>query len=182
MIYLAPRWLAPYLLALLPCLGFAQEATHVSVQLGQNAIRVAGEAEIRASRAVAWETLTDYESWVGFLPDLQVSRVVSRVPLRVAQRGTLPWLPGIPLVVLAEVVELPRERVRFSKLQGNLLFLEGEWRLAGKDGALRLSYLAEIMPGLPLPPNLSVDAVKSDTRAKVEAMAQEILRRERLHK
>lgn len=173
------RLLVLYLLVFPPSPGFAQDAARSGVEITQNGIRVAGEAEVRASRAVAWETLTDYESWVRFLPDLQVSRVVSRAPLRVAQRGSLPWLPGIPMVVLAEVVETPRERVSFSKIQGNLLFLAGEWRISGKDGALRLSYLAEIVPGLPLPANLSVEAVKADTRAKVEAMAREIQRRER---
>jgi hypothetical protein len=178
------RWLALYLLAFLPSMGFAQDTTRIGVEITQNGIRVAGEAEVRASRAVAWETLTDYESWVRFMPDLQLSQIVSRAPLRIAQRGALPWLPGIPMVVLAEVVEMPRERVSFSKIQGNLLFLEGEWRISGKDGALRLSYLAEIIPGLPLPANLSVEAVTGAPRAQGAAMAREILRRgrERLQK
>jgi hypothetical protein len=171
--------LALVLLALTPAMGVAQDTAHISVEITQDSIRVMGDAQARASRAVAWETLTDYESWVRFMPDLQISQILSRAPLRVAQRGTLPWLPGIPMVVLVDVVEIPRERVGFTKIQGNLLFLEGEWRIAGKDGALRLSYRAEIVPGFPLPANLSVEAVKGDTRAKVEAMAREIMRRER---
>ena len=172
-------FLALILLAFLPAMGVAQDTAHISVESTQNGIRVTGDAEVRASRAVAWETLTDYESWVRFMPDLQVSRIVSREPLRVAQRGSLPWLPGIPMVVLANVVEMPKERVSFSKIQGNLLFLEGEWRISGKDGALRLSYRAEVIPGFSLPPNLSVEVVQGDTRAKVEAMAHEITRRAR---
>lgn len=173
------RLLALVLLAFLPSMGVAQDTVRISVEITQNGIRVAGEAEVRSSRAVAWETLTDYESWVRFMPDLQISQILSRAPLRVAQRGTLPWLPGIPMVVLAEVVEMPKERVSFSKIQGNLLFLEGEWRISGQDGALRLSYRAEVIPGFPLPPTLSDEVVKGDTRAKVEAMAREITRRER---
>jgi hypothetical protein len=171
------RLVAVVLLAFLPALGVAQDTGGVRAEITQNGIRVSGEAEVRASRAIAWETLTDYESWVRFLPDLQISRIVSRQPLRVAQRGSLPWLPGIPMVVLADVVEMPRERISFSKIQGNLLFLQGEWRITGKDGALRLGYRAEVIPGLPLPRNLSVEAVQDDTRAKVEAMAREINRR-----
>jgi hypothetical protein len=132
---------------------------------------------VRVSRAVAWEVLTDYEGWVRFMPDLQISRVVSREPLRLAQRGSAPWLPGIPLVVLSSVAETPKERVSFSKIQGNLLFLEGEWRLTGKDGALRLSYRAELIPGFPLPSKLTAEVVQADTRAKLEAMAHEMTRR-----
>jgi len=173
------RLLALILLALMPAMCVAQDSARISVEITQNGIHVAGEAEVRASRAVAWETLTDYESWVRFMPDLQISQILSRAPLRVAQRGTLPWLPGIPMVVLAEVVEMPKERVSFSKIQGNLLFLEGEWRISGRDGALRLSYRAEIIPGFPLPPKLSDEVVQGDTRAKIEAMAREITRRER---
>jgi hypothetical protein len=163
----------------MPVMGIAQDSPHINVEIMQNGIRVRGEVEARASRAVAWSTLTDYESWVRFLPDLQISRVMSREPLRVAQRGTLPWLPGIPMVVLANVVETPKEQVSFSKFQGNLLFFEGEWRISGKEGALRISYRAEIIPGLPLPTNLTVEAIQNDTRAKVEAMAREITRRAR---
>ncbi len=174
-----PRLFALLLLTLMPTMGVAQDTTRISVEITQGGIRVKGEVEVSASRAVAWETLTDYESWVRFIPDLQISRVMSREPLRVAQRTTLPWLPGIPMVVLASVVEIPKERISFSKVQGNPLFLEGEWRIAGKDGALRLSYSAEVIPGMPLPANLSVETVQGDTRAKVEAMAHEITRRER---
>jgi carbon monoxide dehydrogenase subunit G len=166
-------------MALLPALAVAQDAARVGVEITQSGIRVKGDVEVRASRAVAWETLTDYESWARFMPDLQISRVMSRQPLRVAQRAALPWLPGMPMVVLAEVVEVPKERVSFSKVQGNLLFLEGEWRISGKDGALKLNYRAEIIPGLPLPASLTVEAVQGDTRAKVEAMANEITRRDR---
>jgi len=173
------RFIALALLAFVPVMGVAQDAARISVETTQSGIRVTGDTEVSASRAVAWDTLTDYEGWVRFMPDLQISRIVSRQPLRVAQRGSLPWLPGIPMVVLADVVEMPKERVSFSKIQGNLLFLEGEWRISGKDGALRLSYRAEVIPGFPLPANLSVDVVKGDTRAKVESMAREITRRAR---
>lgn len=173
------QFIAVVLLALLPALGIAQDSARVSAEITQDGIRVTGVAEVRASRALAWETLTDYESWARFMPDLQISRIVSRAPLRIAQRGSLPWLPGIPIVVLADVVEHPKEQVSFSKIQGNVLFLEGEWRISGKEGALRLSYRAEVIPGFSLPANLSVELVQRDTRAKVEAMAGEILRRAR---
>ncbi len=157
----------------------AQDTARVSVETMQNGVRVMGDEAVHASRAVAWETLTDYENWVSFMPDLQISQIVSREPLRVAQRGTLPWLPGIPIVVLAKVVEVPKERVSFSKIQGTVLSLEGEWRISGKDGALRISYRAEVIPGFPLPPSVSAGIIKNDTRAKIEAMAREITRRAR---
>jgi carbon monoxide dehydrogenase subunit G len=173
------RFLALVLLACAPAMGIAQDSARISVETTQDGIRVSGDMAVRASRAAAWETLTDYESWVRFMPDLQISQIVSRAPLRVAQRGSLPWLPGIPLVVLAEVAEMPKERVSFRKIQGNLFFLEGEWRISGKDGALRLSYRAEVVPGFSLPANLSVEIVQGDTRAKIEAMASEIVRRSR---
>ncbi len=172
-----PRFVAIVLLALLVQLGHAQDVPRVSAQISQNGFKVSGDVEVQASRALAWEALTDYEGWARFLPDLHVSRIVSRTPLRIAQRGSLPWLPGIPIVVLADVVEQPKTKLSFSKIQGNVMFLEGEWRISGKDGALRLDYHAEVIPGFPLPANLSVELVQKDTRARVEAMAEEILRR-----
>jgi len=171
------KFLVCLLLALPSAPGLAQDTARVSAENTGEGIRVSGEVAVRASRAIAWETLTDYESWVRFMPDLQISQVVSRTPLRVAQRGSLPWLPGIPLFVLSDVTETPMEKIGFSKLQGTLLYLEGEWRIAGKDGALRLGYRSEIVPGFPLPANLSVEIVRDDTRTKLEAMAREITRR-----
>jgi carbon monoxide dehydrogenase subunit G len=171
------RFVALVLLLFLPVMAIAQDGARVSVETTQNGVRVKGEVVVHATRAIAWDALTDYEDWVRFMPDLQVSRVVSREPLRVVQRGSLPWLFGFPIVVLADVVETPKDRVSFSKIQGNLLFLEGEWRIKGKDGALRLSYSAEVIPGVPLPPSLTSGIIEADTRAKVEAMAREIMRR-----
>ena len=171
------RFIAVVFLALLAQQGHAQDVPRVSAQISRNGFKVSGDVEVQATRALAWEALTDYEGWARFLPDLQVSRIVSRTPLRIAQRASLPWLPGIPIVVLAEVVEQPKTKLSFSKVQGNVMFLEGEWRISGKDGALRLEYRAEVSPGVPLPANLPVELVQKDTRAKVEAMAGEILRR-----
>jgi carbon monoxide dehydrogenase subunit G len=165
------------LLVFMPAICLAQDKARINVTIEQSLIRVAGEADVQASRAVAWNTLTDYESWPRFIPDLQISQIVSRTPLRVGQRGTLPWLPGIPMVVLANVVETPRERVSFSKIQGNLLALEGLWQISGKDGALRLSYTAEVVPGFTLPASLTSEIIQADTRNKLEAMAREITRR-----
>ena len=162
--------------------AYAQDTVRVAVEAYGNGVRVAAEVDVRASRAVAWKILSDYDRWAEFMPELKVSRVVSREPLRVEQRGGLSWLPGLPIVVVADVVETPGERVHFKKIQGNVAFLEGEWRLSPVKGGTRVAYRAVVEPGFPLPVSVSLDIFREDTRAKVEAMAQEIMRQARNRK
>jgi ribosome-associated toxin RatA of RatAB toxin-antitoxin module len=155
----------------------AENTVRVAVEPYSAGVRVAAEVDVHAGVAVAWEALTDYNHWTDFMPDLKVSRVISKDPLRVEQRGSLPWLPGFPIVIIADVQETPNERVHFRKIEGNVAYLEGEWRLKGMRETTRVSYRAMVEPGFPLPPSLTADIFREDTRVKVEAMAREILRR-----
>jgi hypothetical protein len=116
-------------------------------------IRVSAQIATDVDRETAWRVLSDYNRWAEFVPDMQLSKVVSQPgePLLVEQRGRVPWLPVFPLVVIAQVEETPYQGLRFQRVAGNIKALEGEWRIEG-EFPVQLTYrsTAELGSMLPL--------------------------------
>ncbi|MDW8324638.1 MAG: SRPBCC family protein [Burkholderiales bacterium] len=164
------------------CASAAQGAeARVRVEANEAVIAVAAEIEVRVEREQAWAVLTDYNRWAEFIPDLQVSRVISAPgePIRLEQRGSVPWLPNFPLVMIALVEEYPQRAIRFQRIAGNIRVLVGEWQLHGKN-PVRLSYRSTVVPGFPMPPEVSSEIFRHDARSRLEALAREMERRARL--
>lgn len=153
------------------------EAT-VTVEANATTIRVTAEIDTTVNRDIAWKVLSDYNRWAEFIPDMQISRVVSKPgePLLVEQRGVIPWMPNFPLVVIASVQETPKKGLRFQRIAGNIRAIEGEWEIRGWR-KVRLIYRSTVEPGFPVPPQLSVEIFKHDAKVKMEAMAREMARR-----
>jgi len=152
------------------------EAT-ITVEANATTIRVTAEIDTTVNRDIAWKVLSDYNRWAEFIPDMQVSRVVSKPgePLLVEQRGVIPWMPNFPLVVIASVQETPGKGLHFQRVAGNIRAIDGEWQIRGWRKA-RLIYRSTVEPGFPIPPQLSIEIFKHDAKVKLEAMAQEMAR------
>ena len=156
----------------------AQAEAEVQVAPDANVIHISATIPTSVDRKTAWQVLSDYNHWAEFVPDLLVSRVVSQPgePLLVEQRGRIPWLPAFPVVVIAAVEETPNKGLRFQRVAGNIKALEGEWQIQGKF-PVRLIYRSTVEPGFPLPPQMTIDIFRQDTKVRLEAMAQEMARR-----
>lgn len=162
-------------------LGPLQAWAEAQVQVENNAAALLVQASIdtTADRATAWAVLSDYNRWPEFIPDLLVSRVISRPgdPLQLEQRGRIPSMPNFPVVMILQVEETPNERIRFYRTAGNVLAFAGEWLIEGKSPQVRLVYRAVVTPGFPMPPQVSKDIFRNDAKVRMEAMAQEMARR-----
>lgn len=156
----------------------AHAEARVSVDADATRIRVEAQIATTVNRDLAWQVLSDYNHWAEFIPDMQLSRVVSKPgePLLVEQRGVIPWLPNFPLVVIASVQETPKKGLRFQRVAGNIRAIEGEWQIHGWR-KVRLVYRSTVEPGFPIPPQMSIEIFKQDAKAKLEAMAAEMARR-----
>jgi len=156
----------------------AHADARVRVQANEAVISVYAEIDSRVDRDLAWAVLTDYNRWSEFIPDLHVSRVISPPgePIRLEQRGSIPWLPNFPLVMIALVEEYPPRTIRFQRIAGNIQALVGEWQIQGKS-PVRLVYRATVMPGFPMPPEASIEIFRHDAKVRLEAMAREMERR-----
>lgn len=167
---------AAAILCLLVSAAFAD--ARVRVEANEAVINVHAEIDARVDREQAWAVLTDYNRWSEFIPDLQVCRVISPPgePIRLEQRGSIPWLPNFPLVMIALVEEYPPRVIRFQRIAGNIRALVGEWQIQGKS-PVRLVYRSSVMPGFPVPPEVSIEIFRHDAKVRLEAMAREMERR-----
>jgi hypothetical protein len=162
-------------------LGSLQAWAEASVQVENKGATLYVQAEIdtTADRKTAWAVLSDYDHWTEFIPDLVVSRVISRPgdPLQLEQRARIPTMPNFPVVMILQVEETPSERIRFYRTAGNVQSFAGEWLIEGKSEKVRLVYRAVLMPGFPMPPQVSQEIFRNDAKARMEAMAEEMARR-----
>ncbi len=150
----------------------------VRIQANMGIIRIDAEIDTGVDQKTAWNVLTDYNRWAEFIPDLLVCRVISRPgePIRLEQRGRIPQLPNFPLVMITEVEETPQQSLRFQRIAGNIKTLVGEWRIKGKK-RVQLNYQAIVEPGFPIPPQLSLEIFRNDAKVRLEALAEEMTRR-----
>jgi hypothetical protein len=173
------RWIAGCAaLAALLAVSSALANAQVQVKTDGPMIQVTATIGTTVDRQTAWDVLTDYNHWADFVPNMQLSRVISPPgqPLRVEQRGAVPWLPNFPLVVVAQVEETPQRMIRFRRLAGNVRVLDGEWQIQGEK-PVRLLYRSTVELGFPLPAQISAEIFSSDAKVRLEAMAREMARR-----
>jgi hypothetical protein len=164
-------------LLLAPLQAWAEASVHVESK--ETTLYVQADIDTTVDSKTAWAVLTDYDHWTDFIPDLVVSRVISRPgdPLQLEQRARVPSMPNFPVVMILQVEETPLKRIRFYRTAGNVLSFAGEWLIEGKSRKVRLVYRAVVMPGFPMPPQASMEIFRSDAKVRMEAMAQEMARR-----
>ena len=154
--------------------------------------RVEASADLQATPALVWATLTDYEKLPQFVPGIRSVRVLEAHAdgdmqhLLVEQTGELRFLFfSRRVAVLLDVQQQPRVRVRARALprprgpsgEESLQEFEGTYTLAAIPGGVRLDYRAHFDPGFSLPPILGPLAVRRTMQAQFEAMLAEIDRR-----
>ncbi len=137
--------------------------------------------DVPADLSTVWAVLTDYNRLAEFVPDMLLSRVISKPgdPIHVYQRGKKSWLLlDMPLEMVFRMDETPTTRIRFNLLSGSIGKMAGEWLLYPVGGGVRIKYVAHMQPGL-----FSLRApgdsllIESDIENMMRAMGQEILRR-----
>jgi Polyketide cyclase / dehydrase and lipid transport len=125
--------------------------------------------------------LTDYNRLAEFVPDMHVSRIVSKPGevTHVYQKGDKTWLLlGVPLEMVFRMDETPTSRIRFRLVSGNIKKMFGDWQIVQKGGFTRINYRAHVEPGL-----LSLRApgdsllIESDIENMMNAIGREILKR-----
>ena len=152
----------------------------VEVKLESEAFQIEASAELQADVPTAWEVLTDYDHLAEFIPDMRVSRVVSRrgSHAEVEQKGEARFLfIGYPIDVRLAVVEYPHERIVSRAVAGNFREMRGEYRLEAKAGRLLLRYTGRMVPDFEVPPLLGTLVLRYHVEETFGALAGEIERR-----
>src|SRR5262245_64001974 len=157
----------------------AADVTVETVRRGE-AIEVSAQADLHADVFTAWEVLTDYDRYASFIPDLAVSRVVTRDARSaiVEQKGEARLLAlRFPLEVRLAVSETPYRSVRSRAIAGNFRELQGLYELAPIPGGLRLVYSGRMVLGEEPPGLIDATVVRLNVARQFEALVREIERR-----
>ncbi len=144
-------------------------------------ITIRAFVDVPVEGRLAWSVLTDYDRLAEFVPDMHLSRRISKPgePTRVHQRGEKTWLLiDTPFEVVLLMHETPYTRIYFRQLSGTLKDMYGEWRLLPLADGVRITYMARLEPGL-LSLRVPGDGwlIEADIQRMLEAIGQEMLRR-----
>lgn len=164
-------------LAIVPCASPAA-TTAVESRRNGDAVHIEAHASVRADMETAWRVLTDYERYVEFIPDLRVSRVVTRAGAKVtvAQSGDAIWLLRWPIEVTFEIIEDPPTRLNSRVVAGSLRALVSSYRLSPEESGTRLEYIGDVNAGFALFDRIEQAAVERNVARQFKALADEIER------
>lgn len=160
--------------------GAAAATIAVDAERRGDTIEIRASAELKADPASAWRVLTDYERYPEFIPDLRVSRVVSRRGsiVTVEQSGDASlWLLRIPLDITLEITEFPPNRLQSRGVAGSLRAISSSYVLSPAPPGVRLEYQGHVAPGFVLFDALEDIAVHQNVTRHFQALADEIERR-----
>jgi carbon monoxide dehydrogenase subunit G len=175
------RWVALMLAAAAGSCLAAEELTFEVQRFGAR-IDVRASAVVRASPAVVWSTLNDFERLPQFIPGVSSSVVQSRQGGRliVDQVGEARFLFfTLPLEVRLEVTQSPPDWVASRSVRGNVRRMTGHYDIAADAarGTVLVRYYGDIEPGFDLPPLVGMAALRSTVEEQFNAMIAEIERR-----
>ncbi len=171
-------WLVPLLC--LPATARAVGGVHVSASTGFTGVKIEAASLVAADTTTLWETLTDYDRLATFIPDMQVSRLVSAPgqPKLVEQKADAGLFAFVmPDRVVLAMEERPQGLIRFRAVSGNVATMRGEWIISGSGNSVKLTYRAHVVPLLPPPPLVSDHFVENEVRQRFTAVVREAERR-----
>ncbi|HSD99865.1 MAG TPA: SRPBCC family protein [Burkholderiales bacterium] len=168
----------PFLLLALLMPAQAAEITVDATRSGET-FRVEASAEFEGSLTRAWKVLTDYGRFAEFVPDLRVSRVVSRESnsVVVEQKGAarlLFW--SYPMDVRLAVTEFPYERVESRSVSGNFREMQNAYTLEMRSGQVHLRYSGRMVPDFYVPPLIGTLALHNSVESTFRALVNEMER------
>lgn len=166
-----------------PGVACGGQSVAVDAHMEGDALAVDARATIRASLALIWRTLTDYDHLADFIPGMNRSRVLQRHGGRVVveQTGEAKVLIfSYPIDVVVESDEQYPAKIGVRILRGNLRQLAGAYRIDAVFG-MRDEYVLRwqgiIEPDIPLPLFITAPGLRETIAEQFLGMIGEIERR-----
>ena len=159
--------------------AFAQEVSIETTRQGDHIV-IEASAELQADVRIVWQVLSDYDRLAEFIPNLKVSRVLSRTADGVVleQQGEYAFLFfSQPIDVRLLIIEMPPHRIVSRAMAGSFREMTGSYELTPVPGGVRLRYAGRMLPNFYLPPFLGVVAARAAAEKQFRGMVDEILRR-----
>jgi ribosome-associated toxin RatA of RatAB toxin-antitoxin module len=150
----------------------------------QSFFRVDASGFAAATQQQVWQVLTDYERLSSFVPDMSLSRLISRTGHEaiIEQNGKTGFLfikRDVRLVM--RVTEQPFSTIDIALIEGDMKHYAAQWKLApstrdGRSGTL-ITYSATMEPDFFVPPLISGPLVQANVEKTMEAVIAEIVMR-----
>jgi len=175
------RGLSCLLVLCLPGINTVAPGAEVTVDATRHGdvLQVEASAEFEGSLARTWQVLTDYGRFAEFVPDLQVSRVISREGSNavVEQKGEARLLFfSYPVDVRLAVTEFPHERIVSQAIAGNFREMRCTYTLEMREGRVLLRYSGRLVPDFYVPPLIGTLVLRSHVESTFRALVEEIER------
>ena len=129
----------------------------------------------------AWEVLTDFDHMASIVSNLESSRITSRQgdSLRVHQEGTARYgLLSFHFESEREVHLEAMQRIVSRNLSGSAKQIDSEARLRALDGAVEITYHAEVVPDSVLARLFGTAFIRHEVEEQFREMTIEMRRRQ----
>jgi carbon monoxide dehydrogenase subunit G len=175
-----------FLLALLPGIGWGvaietadlpEPTVRINNQDGTLIVNISYRVPVPPREA--WAVLTDFEGMPGFIPNLEISKVLLRTgkTIQVEQKGSIS-LGVLPIHYEStrQIEVVPYQTIRSHTLSGDTR-MESIMVLTPSGSGTLLSYRATAVPDLPVPSSLVSSYMNDMLENQFKAMGQEMVRR-----
>lgn len=177
--------LAVFVLALLPWLpAAAADDGDIAVQVRKDGstIHVEVDCPVRASPAVAWDVLTDYDNMAKFISNLTRSSVRMHMGnrLQVEQKGKASRGPlSFSFENLREIQIVPQTEIRSTMIAGDTMPAAFVTRIEDRGGVTHILHTGTYTPSMWVPPGIGPMLIEAETRKQYAEIRSEVLRRAR---
>lgn len=174
---------AAFVLALLlglPALAADDGDIAVQVRKEGDAIRVDVDCPVRASPAVVWDVLTDYDNMARFISNLTHSSVRMHMGnrLQVEQKGKASRGPlSFSFANMREVQLVPQTEIRSTMISGDTMPAAFVTRIGERDGVTHIVHSGTYTPSMWVPPGIGPMLIEAETRKQYGEIRSEVLRR-----
>lgn len=171
-----------FLMLALPWPPAHADETEVAVTLARegDALIIDAIMLVPVTPQEAWAVLADFDHFADFVPNMQLSRSVSKPgePLRIEQKGKARYgLLSFSYESLREVELFPYETLKSRVIKGNMKKMETLTRLSVENGGTRIHYHNEAVPDFWLPPLIGPVFIRHEVGEQFRAFIREMLRR-----
>jgi hypothetical protein len=176
------RWLLACWLATFAASAWAAADQDIVVHAKKDGMDVVVDVDcpVLAPVPTVWDVLTDYDNMSGFISNLEVSAVQSRVDnvLRVHQKGKATRGPlSFSFDNVREVQLLPFTEVRSRLIVGDLKASAFTTRIINVDSVIHIVNSGRYTPKVWVPPLIGPALIEAETRKQFGEIRAEILRR-----
>ncbi len=164
--------------------GSADDNTKVTVQKNGDTVVIDLSTTVQATPQEAWDVFTDFDHMTQFLPNLETSRILEKNGdlWKVEQKGQAKH--GVFSLSFESTKQFklkPYESIQSHLIGGTLKKHESLTTLSPEGSGTRITYHAESVSGVWVPPGLGTSVVQDEVRKQFQDMTGEILKRKAAH-